>query len=49
MIDLIHWLQRQEGIVLGNPQMIRTIQWRISRAYNADDLLKVRDTATRPS
>lgn len=28
--------------MLGNPQKLRNIQWRISRTFNADALLKVR-------
>ena len=34
-------LQKHEGALLQNPQMLRTLKWRISRTYNADELLKV--------
>ena len=34
-------MQREEGVVAGNLQKMRNIQWRTSRTYNADALLKV--------
>ena len=34
-------MQKQESIVAGNVQKLRNIEWRISRTFNADELLKV--------
>lgn len=34
-------LKRQESIVIGNMQKLRTLEWRVSRTFAADELLRV--------
>jgi hypothetical protein len=34
-------IKKHEGALLQNVQMLRTLKWRISRTYNADELLKI--------
>ena len=31
----------QESVVVGNLQKLRTLEWRVSRSFDADGLLKV--------